>query len=141
MIISVFFILIACLFTFLPERNYYTAPSQEDIHVSIKTVKPSVVSIMGDSGILATGVAIDRTLILTSKHGLLDGNRYILQLSDGRKVSSHLISRHPTMDMAILEMEEAILEPVAILASQSTLILGDFVLGFGVSTSGVVPQF
>lgn len=118
------------------------SPMQKYVQATTKSVSPSVVAIMWEKNtVIGTGVAIDTRIVLTSLHVVADKNEYIVRTIDDQKILSHVVARHPTLDLALLELKDGFMQPIPIISSTDRLMLGDFVLGFWASSSTIIPQF
>lgn len=133
------FVVVFVLFRFRP-IDTPVLTLQESLHSIISSVSPSVVMIVDTSGVIGTGVLIDRNTILTSKHLLQEGKRYGVRFSDNDIEWASVKSLHSTLDLALLTLvaPHGNSFPSFVL-SQAGFQSGDFVIAFGVLSQG--PSF
>lgn len=142
-VVSVMIVTLLVVLIFFRMRPSVTPPLsiQESVHNIIDTISPAVVMIVNKDGISGTGIMIDREgTILTSKHLITAGERYGIRFADNEIEWARTLALHPTLDLALLKLEirHATTE-IPIIASQTLLQTGDFVVAFGVLPSS--PSF
>ncbi len=107
-----------------------------DIQQILKTVQPSVVSILTghttsfyDSA--GSGVVISKDgLILTNNHVIEGAQQITIKFNDGRQATAKLVGASPDNDIALVKAEEADTVP-AKLGSSDSLRVGDDVVAIG----------
>ncbi len=71
----------------------------------IPDVRSAVVMILDEGGIIGTGTLIDSQTVLTSKHFLVEGNRYGVRFVDASLASVVSLTLHPSLDLALLSLD------------------------------------
>jgi serine protease Do len=79
-----------------------------------------------------TGFIIDQSgLILTNHHVIVDADRIMVRLQDGRNLRARRIGSDPDTDIALIQVESGRALPFAPLGNSDTLRVGEWVLAIG----------
>jgi S1-C subfamily serine protease len=108
---------------------------QESIHTTLETLSGATAILTEDQRVIGSGVLIDSSLLLTSKHLVQIGKTYDVRFSDTHTVKWVPIGLHPDLDLALLVLEKAQANSVPIITSQALVSPGDFVIATGAITS------
>lgn len=108
----------------------------DDLDDLIARIGPAVVGVeahRGDELTPASGVVFrDDGLVLTAAHPLLDAERIVVVLADGRRLDGRLVGLDDLTDVAVVAVEAAGL-PVAVLELAEDPGVGEFVMALGAS--------
>jgi serine protease Do len=97
-----------------------------------REVARSVVLVRGSRGSAGSGVVWDRPGLVITNHHVVPGEGAYLTLTDGRRVSAHVVRRAPALDLAALSVSEADLNTLAASVGDSdALRVGDLLLAVG----------
>jgi serine protease Do len=100
----------------------------------------SVVAVQGRRGIGSSGIAWRDNLIVTSSEGMRAEEGIKVVLADGRTASARLRGRDSGTDLAVLEMDGDVLQPLEF--ASDVLKVGQLVLGVGrTSDTGPIVSF
>ncbi|MFI5835052.1 S1C family serine protease [Micromonospora sp. NPDC051300] len=121
----------------------------DSLSTVVSGVSASVVTVTAataDGTSLGSGIVLDADgLIVTNAHVVSGGNRFSVQLTDGRTASATLVGSDAAADIALLRADGLTGLTPAVLGSDATLRVGDAVLAFGsplglagTVTSGIV---
>lgn len=117
---------------------------------AVKKVSPSVVAVFGESQsspditfdpfsmnqpqtsqTIGTGFVVSPGVIVTNKHVVADTSaKYTVITKDGRKFDPVKIYRDPTLDLALIKINDALLQPI-ILGNSDNLQVGQSVIAIG----------
>jgi serine protease Do len=79
-----------------------------------------------------TGFLIDSTgYILTNHHVIVDADRIMVRLTDGRTLKAERVGSDPDTDIALIKVESPRPLPHAVLGDSDTLRVGEWVLAIG----------
>jgi serine protease Do len=79
-----------------------------------------------------TGFLIDSTgYILTNHHVIVDADRIMVRLTDGRTLKAERVGSDPDTDIALIKVESPKPLPHAVLGDSDTLRVGEWVLAIG----------
>ena len=107
------------------------APTSNDpVAVVAASLAPSVVQVETDAG-LGSGVVYDDGLILTNNHVIENANQIRVRTADGRSFDAELLGTDPRNDIAVLSVGVGSGLPVAALAADIDLDVGQLAVAIG----------
>src|SRR6185436_14314577 len=96
-----------------------------------RAVAASVVLVRGTAGSAGSGVIWDEPGLVLTNHHVVPGHTAELTLGDGRRVQGRVVRRAPELDLAALEVRDALLPAGFEIGASDALRVGDLVLAVG----------
>ena len=114
-------------------ENAFDEPLSSGLSVAdvVENALPSVVQIIADSG-SGTGFIINESgLVVTNKHVVHGASKVTLRLASGGNFRGNVAERHPSLDLAYIEIDtERSFTPIAI-GDSGTVRVGEDVIAIG----------
>ena len=81
------------------------ATGQADIPDIVEEVEPSVVTVLGDSGLGSGVVYAEEGIIVTNAHVVEGSDELAVAFADGTRVDAELVAATPLLDLAVLRVD------------------------------------
>jgi serine protease Do len=95
-----------------------------------REVARSVVLVRGSMGSAGSGVIWDQPRLVVTNHHVVSGPLAELSVAGGRRLRARVIRRAPALDLAALQVEDALADPLRV-GDSDALRVGDLVLAVG----------
>ena len=96
----------------------------------VREVARSVVLVRGSMGSAGSGVIWDQPRLVVTNHHVVSGPLAELSVAGGRRLRARVIRRAPALDLAALQVEDALADPLRV-GDSDALRVGDLVLAVG----------
>ena len=95
-----------------------------------REVARSVVLVRGSMGSAGSGVIWDQPRLVVTNHHVVSGPLAELSVAGGRRLRARVIRRAPALDLAALQVEDALADPLRV-GDSDALRVGDLVVAVG----------